>query len=341
MNHPENDKRNSTNCGENQTERKGESAEPEKDLDELILGELILDRLVDNDLNPEEYKAVLKLVEEKPDGWRRLALAFLESQALENELSELRLDDSYLSGGFSEATEVSDAMEISEAMEISGAIEVSGAIAFPIHDAAAVSDREVADLGAEDGQYHKLKQTSLVDALSVEGPAVQDQHGQVVANHRAKNELESNRRGSTFLRMTKQAIPAIAACLVIVVIATIYVREMRNQRDRMENVVTLPSTVNSKQDPSDGRNQNYIQLVGNNDGESMRAPVYDHDTFDQKEAAAGFAKFTPRLREVLTSSGLNANERTHVMPIKDSEGNKIILPIKEFKLTPSKWEGYQ
>lgn len=307
MNHSENDKLNSTNCDENQTERKDKTAEPVKGLDELVL-----DRLVDNDLNPEEYKAVLKLVEEKPDGWRRLALAFLESQALENELSGLRLDDSYVGSG------VADALDLS------------------VHANASIPATEV-----ESGQHSTLKSPVVEKLVADERPTAQVKVGPLIANPGPKSELQSNRRGSTFLRMTKQAIPAIAACLVIAAIATVYVREMRNQRNGLENVVTLPSSVNSKQNPSDDPNQNYIQLVGNNDGESMRAPVYDHETFDQKEAAAGFAKFTPRLREVLTSSGLNANERTHVMPIKDSEGNKIILPIKEFKLTPTKWEGYQ
>ena len=310
MNHPENDKRNLTNCDENQTERKGKTADPVRGLDELVL-----DRLVDNDLNPEEYKAVLKLVEEKPDGWRRLAIAFLESQALENELSGLRLDDSYVGSG------------------------VADAMGLPVHADAAIPDFPATEV--EGGQDNTLKQPAVEKSVSDERPTAQVPGGPLTTNRGPERELQTNRRGSTFLRMTKQAIPAIAACLVIAAIATVYVREMRDQRNDLENVVTLPSSVNSKQNSSDDPNQNYIQLVGNNDGESMRAPVYDHETFDQKEAAAGFAKFTPRLREVLTSSGLNANERTHVMPIKDSEGNKIILPIKEFKLTPTKWEGYQ
>ena len=56
------------------------------------LDQFVLDRLVDNDLSQEEYREVLRLVETKPDGWQKLALAFLESQALEVELSALHLD---------------------------------------------------------------------------------------------------------------------------------------------------------------------------------------------------------------------------------------------------------
>ncbi|GAA4428465.1 hypothetical protein [Bremerella cremea] len=42
----------------------------------------MLDRLVDGELSPDEYRQVLVAVDQAPDGWRRCAHAFLESQAL-------------------------------------------------------------------------------------------------------------------------------------------------------------------------------------------------------------------------------------------------------------------
>jgi len=311
MNHPEHDKREPIDHIEDLIDLNDPASGAKKDLDELVL-----DRLVDNDLSPEEYKAVLNLVEEKPDGWRMLALAFLESQAFENDLSEMRLDESHLSSGHPAATETSVANE------------------------APISDH--ANHSVAKDQSHPIKQSTEGRAGFIDAADAQDQTKKGLVKRSVEN--GSNFHGndsSAFWRGTKQVIPAIVACLVIAFIATIYVREMQNQRGRFDNVVSIPPELNNDLNSDNGRNQNYIQLVGNNDGESMRAPVYDHDTFDQKEAAESFAKFTPRLREVLTSSGLTANERTHVMPIKDRAGNKIILPIKEFKLTPTKWEGYQ
>ncbi len=44
------------------------------------------DRLVDGELSPEEYKALLAALDDEPGGWRRCALAFLEAQALRQEL---------------------------------------------------------------------------------------------------------------------------------------------------------------------------------------------------------------------------------------------------------------
>ncbi|QDU73550.1 hypothetical protein Pan97_05250 [Bremerella volcania] len=41
-----------------------------------------LDRLVDGELSPEEYREVLSQLDQMPNGWRRCAHAFLESQAL-------------------------------------------------------------------------------------------------------------------------------------------------------------------------------------------------------------------------------------------------------------------
>lgn len=46
------------------------------------LDDQLLDRLVDGELSPEEYRQVLSQLDQMPNGWRRCAHAFLESQAL-------------------------------------------------------------------------------------------------------------------------------------------------------------------------------------------------------------------------------------------------------------------
>lgn len=48
-----------------------------------------LDRFVDGELPESERREVLLVVDREPDGWRRLALAFVESQALRQELKAL------------------------------------------------------------------------------------------------------------------------------------------------------------------------------------------------------------------------------------------------------------
>lgn len=48
------------------------------------------DRLVDGELSPEEYRALLATLDQEPAGWRSCALAFLESQALAGELGGVR-----------------------------------------------------------------------------------------------------------------------------------------------------------------------------------------------------------------------------------------------------------
>jgi len=47
------------------------------------------DRLVDGELGPEEYNDLLRSLDQRPEGWRRCALAFLEAQAFRRELAEL------------------------------------------------------------------------------------------------------------------------------------------------------------------------------------------------------------------------------------------------------------
>jgi hypothetical protein len=48
-----------------------------------------LDRLVDGSLPPSEYRAFLASLDEEPGAWRKCALAFLEAQALSQELGSL------------------------------------------------------------------------------------------------------------------------------------------------------------------------------------------------------------------------------------------------------------
>jgi hypothetical protein len=49
-----------------------------------------LERLVDGELSPEEYRSLLASLEEEPGLWRQCALAFLEAQALRHELGDVR-----------------------------------------------------------------------------------------------------------------------------------------------------------------------------------------------------------------------------------------------------------
>jgi hypothetical protein len=48
------------------------------------------DRLVDGELSADEYRALVASLDDEPSGWRRCALAFLESQALAGELAGVR-----------------------------------------------------------------------------------------------------------------------------------------------------------------------------------------------------------------------------------------------------------
>jgi hypothetical protein len=47
------------------------------------------DRLVDGELSADEYKSLVAGLDDEPGGWRRCALAFLESQALGDELATI------------------------------------------------------------------------------------------------------------------------------------------------------------------------------------------------------------------------------------------------------------
>lgn len=57
--------------------------------EKLDVNSELLDRLVDGELTPQERRELLRRLEGEPQGWRRCALAFLEAQALEEELPGL------------------------------------------------------------------------------------------------------------------------------------------------------------------------------------------------------------------------------------------------------------
>ncbi len=52
-----------------------------------------LDRLADGELPLDEQRQLLTMLENQPDGWRRCALAFVESQALRGEMRHLTSRD--------------------------------------------------------------------------------------------------------------------------------------------------------------------------------------------------------------------------------------------------------
>lgn len=53
-------------------------------------GDARLDRLVDGELAVEEYRELLRDLDDEPDGWRRCAMSFLEAQALGQEFRALQ-----------------------------------------------------------------------------------------------------------------------------------------------------------------------------------------------------------------------------------------------------------
>jgi hypothetical protein len=48
-----------------------------------------IERLVDGELTPSEFRAVVAALDDEPGGWRRCGLAFLEAQALRRELADV------------------------------------------------------------------------------------------------------------------------------------------------------------------------------------------------------------------------------------------------------------
>ncbi|MEC8556288.1 MAG: hypothetical protein VXZ82_14860 [Planctomycetota bacterium] len=57
------------------------------------LDAFVIDELVAGNLHGEQYRRVLKALDEQPDGWKECAMAFLQEQALKRELRVLVADD--------------------------------------------------------------------------------------------------------------------------------------------------------------------------------------------------------------------------------------------------------
>ena len=57
--------------------------------DPLINDDVLFDRLVDGELSAIERRELLASLDDRPDGWRRCALAFLEAQSIRGEMRRL------------------------------------------------------------------------------------------------------------------------------------------------------------------------------------------------------------------------------------------------------------
>ncbi|MEX0613070.1 MAG: hypothetical protein WD738_08715 [Pirellulales bacterium] len=57
--------------------------------DETFSDDILFDRLVDGELPDAERRRLLTALDERPDGWRRCALAFLESQSWSSDIRQL------------------------------------------------------------------------------------------------------------------------------------------------------------------------------------------------------------------------------------------------------------
>jgi hypothetical protein len=57
--------------------------------EKLVNDEILFDRLVDGELSSVERRALLESLDSRPHGWRRCALAFLEAQSWQAELSRV------------------------------------------------------------------------------------------------------------------------------------------------------------------------------------------------------------------------------------------------------------
>ena len=55
--------------------------------------ELLVERLVDGELQDQEREALIHLLDERVDGWRFLALTFLEEQTLRQALKNIKPED--------------------------------------------------------------------------------------------------------------------------------------------------------------------------------------------------------------------------------------------------------
>jgi len=64
----------------------------------------LFERLVDGELKPDEYRELLDSLDDEPGGWRRCALAFLESQAVSQEFAGWMQDVTSAKSGSPEPT---------------------------------------------------------------------------------------------------------------------------------------------------------------------------------------------------------------------------------------------
>ena len=290
------------------------------------LDELILDRLVDNDLSEEEYREVLRLVEQKPNGWQKLALAFLESQALENDLNALQWN----AGADSDATGA-HFLALDPASQASRVFN-TGADPSSNTD---VQNNEVqnnAGPNAQGNEESTVQQRSSTCAKENTDTCAKENTEEFVTSTSNPQSIRSN-----LWNNFRIAFPAIAACFAIAFIAGLYVRELQEKsKPRIVNVGEWDQSADGNRSDN-----NYLEVVSNENSDRIKTPVLSHNQFDPASFRQNIDSLKPKLQQVVNQSGFRANEKNHMVPIEDRSGNRMIVPLKEIQLSPNKFEDFQ
>lgn len=317
-----------------------------------------LDRLVDGEVDLDELRRVVEACENVPDGWRRCALAFLEAQALQQELSQFEdafgdlandLEDEAISGAVDTVpTSTNVGQQNGKPVSaMNGHHFPSDSESRPIEDQAdpaqenvAASPKPTADKSASEADEKRLFSwvpKNLFGRSSGTSP--------VLARH-------SKERKRIVTRQRVASPVVIAATLIIAFVLGIAGRtyfDSPGSENRPSNLAELSgehqtdggtTLVNDPPNPAGRVSLGFLQ--DDSGEENADAPPLDVPLYDDQQLPAPEAIGLPvELQRELAANQVEVRSKRQLVELQTEDGQTVLMPLETLDFVPKSTRRYQ
>jgi hypothetical protein len=286
-----------------------------------------LERLVDGRLSPDEYRQLLIRIDHHPDGWRKCAMAFLEEQALKNELGD---------GSF-----------CLEQIE-TGSIQDVPAQQPTAQQHAAQHPHKNSDEKNFSESLQSPAPSALADTGSGDDSAPAGSLYLTAGRNARTNLTQSHWKENLKLWMT------IAACFVGAFFIGVMVSTNwgggNNQTTRsipsdlMVGPALLDTDSIEKAVYKDNKPTSQLLMTLNDPtqgSQEFKVPIYDGDKQAEQYAELVDRELPEQIKNVLLNSSFRIQSKNYVVPVTGESGQLFFVPIEQLNIAPSENWKYQ
>lgn len=273
-----------------------------------------LERLVDGRLSQDEYRQLLIRIEHHPDGWRKCAMAFLEEQALKDELGN---------GSFCLEQIETGLIQDVPARQDSDKENLSESVKSPA--SSALADTGIGNDSAPAGSLY------------------------LTAGRNARTDLtESHWKENLKLWMTIAAC-FVGAFFIGVLVSTNWDGDNRQATrpipsDLMVGPALLDTDSIEKAVYKDNKPTSQLLMTLNDPtqgSQEFKVPIYDGDKQAEQYAELVDRELPEQIKNVLLDSSFRIQSKNYVVPVTGESGQLFFVPIEQLNIAPSDNWKYQ